>query len=63
MKALLAVRGGEPIGISGSARGMPHLHLGMLLDGEVQQAWGTYLLENEIREVLGPYRNLARLPR
>jgi len=57
------VEGGEPIGTSGKARGMPHLHLGLLLDGEVEQEWGTYLLEEEIRQVLGSYKNGARLPK
>ncbi|MBI5533170.1 MAG: hypothetical protein HY898_10665 [Deltaproteobacteria bacterium] len=56
------VQGGELIGTSGKARGMPHLHLGLLLDGEVEQTWGTYLREDEIRQVLGDYRNGARLP-
>ena len=56
------VDGGERLGLSGVARGSPHLHLGMLLDGDVSQAWGTFLSEAEIREVLGGLRNRARLP-
>jgi murein DD-endopeptidase MepM/ murein hydrolase activator NlpD len=56
------VEGGEVIGVSGKARGMPHLHLGMLVDDQVEQAWGTYLLEDDIRQVLGSYRNFTRLP-
>ena len=57
------VRGGELLGISGAANGSPHLHLGLLLDGEVSQAWGTYLLASEIRDLLGGYRRGLQLPR
>ncbi|MEO7095813.1 MAG: M23 family metallopeptidase [Polyangiales bacterium] len=57
------VRAGEPIGTSGQANGMPHLHLGMLLDDRVEQdEWGTFLLEGEIRTVLGGYKNGEVLP-
>jgi hypothetical protein len=52
----IRVEGGERLGTSGTANGSPHLHLGLLLDGEVDQAWGTYLLEDEVREVLGGYQ-------
>jgi murein DD-endopeptidase MepM/ murein hydrolase activator NlpD len=55
----LRVQAGERLGVSGVANGSPHLHLGFLLDGEVEQTWGTYLLEDEIREVLGGYRRGA----
>jgi hypothetical protein len=55
------VEGGERLGVSGVARGSPHLHVGLLLDGDVSQAWGTFLSEQEIREVLGGLRNRARL--
>jgi murein DD-endopeptidase MepM/ murein hydrolase activator NlpD len=47
------VEGGQRLGVSGFANGAPHLHLGMLLDGDVSQDWGSYLLEDEIRAVLG----------
>lgn len=50
------VQGGERLGVSGIANGSPHLHLGLLLDGRVDQSWGTFLLEDEVREVLGGYR-------
>lgn len=60
------VEAGERLGVSGVANGSWHLHLGLLLDGDVSQAWGTFLPENEVREVLGapgaPLRPGARLP-
>ena len=56
------VQGGEQLGVSGVANGSPHLHLGMLLDGEVSQRWGTFLLEDGVRGVLGGYRPGQRLP-
>jgi murein DD-endopeptidase MepM/ murein hydrolase activator NlpD len=56
------VEAGEKLGVSGTANGSPHLHIGMLLDGEVEQRWGTFLLEHDIRKVLGGYRTGARLP-
>lgn len=56
------VEGGELLGVSGVARGSPHLHIGLLLDGETAQAYfGTFLLADEIRKVLGGYRNGQRL--
>jgi murein DD-endopeptidase MepM/ murein hydrolase activator NlpD len=56
------VRAGEPLGTSGIANGVPHLHLGLLLDGEVEQDDWTYILrEGEVREALGGYRNGERL--
>jgi murein DD-endopeptidase MepM/ murein hydrolase activator NlpD len=56
------VEGGELLGVSGVARHSPHLHIGLLLDGEVEQYWGTFLLADEVRRVLGGYRNGERLP-
>lgn len=56
------VEGGELLGMSGVARGSPHLHVGLLLDGEVEQYWGTFLLADEIRKVLGGFKNGDRLP-
>jgi murein DD-endopeptidase MepM/ murein hydrolase activator NlpD len=56
------VEAGQRLGISGIARGSPHLHLGMLLDGKVEQEWGTFLDEADVREVLGGFRNKTRLP-
>lgn len=55
------VEGGELLGVSGVANHSPHLHIGLLLDGEVKQYWGTFLLADEIRKALGNYRNGERL--
>ena len=60
------VEKGEFLGISGVANGSWHLHLGMLLDGQTSQRWGTYLLEDEVRGVLAgvgaqPLRKGSRL--
>ncbi|MFO0760991.1 MAG: hypothetical protein U0359_31225 [Byssovorax sp.] len=57
------VEGGERLGFSGVARHSPHLHIGLLLDGEVEQTWGSFLLADEVRLVLGGYKNGDRLPR
>lgn len=58
------VEAGEVLGVSGQARHSPHLHIGLLLDGNVEQAeWGTFLLADQIRAVLGGFRNGDRLPR
>lgn len=52
------VAAGEPLGTSGVARGVPHLHLGLLLDGQVEQDDWTYILrEGEVRTALGGYAN------
>jgi murein DD-endopeptidase MepM/ murein hydrolase activator NlpD len=57
------VAGGERLGISGIGNGVPHLHLGLLLDGEVEQdSWDTLLVEGEIRTVMGGYRNGEKMP-
>lgn len=56
------VEGGQRLGVSGMARGSPHLHLGLLLDGDTSQDWGSYLLEDEVRVVLGRLPNKTRLP-
>jgi murein DD-endopeptidase MepM/ murein hydrolase activator NlpD len=57
------VRAGERIGVSGIGNGTPHLHLGLLLDGEVEQdSWTFILREHEVRKVLGGLRNGSRLP-
>lgn len=58
---------GDYLGISGVANGSWHLHLGMLLGGDVSQRWGSYLLEDEVRGVLAgeaapPLRKGSRLP-
>ncbi len=57
------VTAGEPLGVSGVGNGSPHLHLGLLLDGDVSQTtWDTILREDRIRALLGGYRNGQRLP-
>jgi murein DD-endopeptidase MepM/ murein hydrolase activator NlpD len=57
------IEAGELLGASGIARHSPHLHIGLLLDGDVSQRyWGTFLLADEIRKVLGGYKNGDRLP-
>jgi murein DD-endopeptidase MepM/ murein hydrolase activator NlpD len=56
------VEAGEYLGMSGVARGSPHLHVGLLLDGDVSQAWGTFLSADEVRKVLGGMPNKTRLP-
>lgn len=58
----ISIQAGEQLGISGVANSSPHLHLGLLLDNVVSQRWGSYLLEDEIREVLGGFRHRQRLP-
>lgn len=58
------VDAGETLGISGTARGVPHLHLGLLLDNEVEQDDWTFILrEGEVRTVLGGYNNSEVLPK
>ena len=52
------VDAGEKLGTSGIANGVWHLHLGLLLDGQVEQDDWTYILtEGDVRTVLGGYRN------
>ena len=52
------VSAGEKLGTSGIANGSWHLHLGLLLDGHVDQDdWDYILHEDEVRAVLGGYRN------
>jgi len=56
------VEAGEQLGVSGVANGSPHLHVGLLLDNIVSQRWGSFLLEQEVREVLGNFPHRQRLP-
>lgn len=57
------VVGGERIGVTGIGNGTPHLHLGLLLDNQVEQDSWTYILrEHDIRKVMGGYKNKERLP-
>ncbi|MEM9695174.1 MAG: M23 family metallopeptidase [Myxococcota bacterium] len=58
----LTVTGGTALGISGYANRSPHLHLGLLLDGDTEQSLGNFLLFDAVREVLGPFRHRQRLP-
>lgn len=52
------VAGGEKLGTSGVANGSWHLHLGLLLDNQVEQDDWTYILrEDEVRAALGGYKN------
>jgi murein DD-endopeptidase MepM/ murein hydrolase activator NlpD len=56
------VEAGERLGTSGIANGSWHLHLGLLLDGRVEQDdWGFILGEDEVRAVLGGYLNGRKL--
>jgi len=56
------VAAGERLGTSGVANGSWHLHLGLLLDGHVDQDdWAYILREDEVRAVLGGYKNGERL--
>ncbi len=59
---LIHVAAGQRLGRSGTANGSPHLHLGMLLDGDVSQSWGTFLLEDDVRRVLCRWSKGKRLP-
>ena len=56
------VDAGERLGTSGIANGSWHLHLGMLLDKQVEQDDWTYILtEDRVRAVLGRYKNGERI--
>jgi len=55
---------GERIATSGIGNGVPHLHLGFLLDDHVEQdTWEFILREDVVRKVMGGYRNGELLPR
>ena len=61
--AVVRVVAGERLGVSGRANGVPHLHLGLLCDGHVDQAsWEHIAREHEIRRLFGEYKNGERLP-
>lgn len=56
------VEAGERIGVSGIGNGVPHLHLGLLLDGQVEQdSWEFILREGDVRKVFG-VANGTKLP-
>lgn len=57
------VAAGELIATSGIGNHVPHLHLGLLLDDQVEQdSWEFILREDAVRQVMGGYRNGERLP-
>lgn len=58
----IVIEAGEQLGISGVANHSPHLHIGLLLDNIVSQRWNSYLLEHDVREVLGGFVHRQRLP-
>ncbi len=58
------VEAGQKLGVSGRANGSPHLHLGLLLDGQVHQdSWDFILHEADVRAALGAGPTGKRLPR
>lgn len=57
------VAAGERLGVSGIANGVAHLHLGLILDGRIdQEFYADVLREWEVRAVLGGYQKSERLP-
>lgn len=58
------IEAGERVGTSGIGNGVMHLHIGLLLDGNVEQdSWDTLLVEGDVRGVMGGYRNGEALPK
>jgi murein DD-endopeptidase MepM/ murein hydrolase activator NlpD len=58
------VEAGELIGTSGIGNGVAHLHLGVLMDGLVEQdTWAGILREDDIRKLFGGYKNGELLPK
>jgi murein DD-endopeptidase MepM/ murein hydrolase activator NlpD len=58
------VDAGEQIAISGIGNGVPHLHLGHLMDDQVEQdSWKYILREDGIRKAMGGYKNGELLAR
>jgi hypothetical protein len=56
------VDGGDKLGVSGIGNGVPHLHIGLLLDDNVEQdSWDTLLVEGDVRKVFGGYKNGERI--
>lgn len=56
------VAGGTWLGRSGVGNGLPHLHLGLLTEGETSQtSWRFILREDQVRRALGGYRPGERL--
>lgn len=57
------VAAGERLGISGVANGVYHLHLGLILDGKVdQEYYDDIVREWDVRTLLGGYRKGQHLP-
>jgi hypothetical protein len=57
------VAAGERLGVSGIGNAVPHLHLGLIVDGQVEQdTWDAILTADEVRAVLGGYKNGETLP-
>jgi murein DD-endopeptidase MepM/ murein hydrolase activator NlpD len=57
------VEAGEQIGVSGVGNHVAHLHLGLLLDGQVEQdSWEWILRDDAIRRLFGGYKNGELLP-
>lgn len=57
------VEAGDAIATSGVANGLPHLHLGLLLDAHVEQDdWTWILREGDVRKVMGGWANGKHLP-
>ncbi len=59
----VVIKAGDALGVSGVGNGMPHLHIGFLLDGKVEQdSWDGILTEADVRVLFGGYRNGEKLP-
>ena len=58
------VEAGQLLGVSGVGNHVPHLHLGLLLDGLVDQdSWAGILREDDIRQLFGGYKNGELFPK
>jgi murein DD-endopeptidase MepM/ murein hydrolase activator NlpD len=63
VSTLIHVEAGEQLGVSGVANGVPHLHMGLLLDGRVEQdSWDSLLSPPEVQTLMGNYKNGEVLP-
>jgi murein DD-endopeptidase MepM/ murein hydrolase activator NlpD len=58
------VEAGQLIGTSGVGNHVAHLHLGVLMDGLVEQdSWDGIMREDDIRKLFGGYKNGELLPK
>lgn len=58
------VEAGELLGTSGIGNHVAHLHLGLLMDGLVEQdTWAGILREDDVRKLFGGYKNGELLPK